>query len=160
MLPGIFIVFQDAGVAARNTGSEGAAMSRIIATFSVLSGKLHPDQTTSILSFVPDHSVLNGTDRNPPRPVPEAFGWYVTVAPVGGGTVDDALSLLLARLRPIHTQFPKLCESDPDVQVKFHVSVTPYSEDVSLYFRAASITAVAKFGVASTSSSSLRKQPS
>jgi len=121
-------------------------MSRITATLSVLSDKVRPDQITSILSFTPDHSVLKGADRNPPRPVPKAFGWYVTLAQQDDSTVDEVLSLLLKRLGALYSRVQKLYETDPDVQIKFHVSVAPYSESVSLYFRAETINGVSKFG--------------
>jgi Domain of unknown function (DUF4279) len=121
-------------------------MSRITATLSVLSDKIQPDQITSILSFTPDHFVLKGSDRIPPRPVPRVFGWYVTSTQQSESTVDEVLSVLLRRLGTLYNRIQKLSDTDPDVQVKFLVSVAPYSEKVSLYFQAETISDVSKFG--------------
>lgn len=121
-------------------------MTRITATLSVLSDKVRPDQITSILSFTPDHTVLKGSDRNPPRPVPKAFGWYVTSVQSGEGTVDETLSFLLKRLDKLYLGIRNISDIDPSIQITFHVSVTPYSDGVSLYFREETINGVSRFG--------------
>jgi len=110
------------------------------------SDQVHPDQITAILSFTPDHTVLKGADRDPPRPVPKSFGWYVTSMQQGGGTVDGVLSLLLKRPGLLYGKLQSLYEADPDVRVEFHVSVVPPAEKISLYFRPETINGLSKFG--------------
>lgn len=121
-------------------------MSRLTVTFSVLSGRIRPDQITSILSFTPDHSVLKGNYRNPPRSVPKAYGWYVTCKSRDDSTADEVLAFLLKRLGDVYSRIPRLLEIDPDIRVIFHVAIAPYSENVPLYFRAETVTGVSRFG--------------
>jgi len=121
-------------------------MTRITATLSVLSDRVRPDQTTVILGLAPDHSVLKGSDRTPPRAMPELYGWYVTIVSSDDSTVDEVLSALLERLDTLHERIPKLREADPHLQVRFQVAVTPYSTDVSLYVDADTVASVARFG--------------
>jgi hypothetical protein len=121
-------------------------MSRITATLSVVSDRIRPDQITSLLSFTPDHSVLKGDDRTPPRSVPKSYGWYVTSRSEVDATADGVLSSLLKRVGAVYDRIASLLEEDPDIRVTFHVAIVPYSENVSLYFRAETITCVSKFG--------------
>lgn len=121
-------------------------MSRITATLSVLSEQIRPDQMTSILSFTPDHSVLKGIERNPPRPLPKAFGWYVASTQIANSTVDDVLSSLLKRLGTLHRRIRRLYEIDPDLEVRFQISIAPYSEDIVLHFRAKTVSGLSRFG--------------
>ncbi len=121
-------------------------MSRITAMLSVLSDRIRPDRITSILSFTPDHSVLKGDDRNPPRSVPKAYGWYVTSKSEDDSTADEVLSFLLKRLGVVYSRIPNLLEDDPDIRVIFHVAIAPYSENVPLYFCAETVNGVSKFG--------------
>jgi hypothetical protein len=121
-------------------------MSRLTVTLSVLSDRIRPDEITSILSFTPDHCVLKGDHRNPPRSVPKAYGWYVTSKARDDSTADEVLTFLLKRLGDVYSRIPTLLEADPDIRVIFHVAIAPYSENVSLYFRAETVTDVSKFG--------------
>jgi hypothetical protein len=121
-------------------------MSRITATLSVLSSRIHPDRITSLLCFTPDRSVLKGEDRNPPRSVPKAYGWYVTSKSEDDDTAGGVLTVLLKRLGKVHHRIASLSECDPDVRVAFHAAIAPYSENVSLFLSAETISGVSKFG--------------
>jgi hypothetical protein len=118
-------------------------MSCITATFSILSDNVLPDDITTLLSFTPDDTVLKGSYRNPPRPVPGLFGWHVTCVLEGEPTVDEALSTLLERLEPLATNLSKLRAIDPGVQVQFNLAIRALPQETPLLFPKEIIGAVA-----------------
>ena len=121
-------------------------MTRVTATFSVQSDRIKPDQITTGLAFVPDHTVMKGADRVPPRPVPKSYGWYVMSSLHDGNTVDEVISDLLNRLGNLHDQLNALRNTHPNIKAEFRVAVGSRPEKVTLYLAADTVGRLAKFG--------------
>ena len=121
-------------------------MTRVTATFSIQSDRIKPDQITKDLTYFPDHTVMKGAGRIPPRPVPRSYGWYVTSSLRDDSTVNEVLSDLLNRLGDLYNQLNKLRDAHPNIMVEFRVAVGSRPEKVTLYLAADTVGRLAKFG--------------
>jgi len=121
-------------------------MNRVTATFSILSKMIHPDRISELLLLSPDNSVLRGVDRNPPRSHPNAFGWYVYCVETNKVNVSETLSILLDRIEVSADKIYNIRNVDPDIEIKFSLSVAPFSADVSLYIENEIIKKISRLG--------------
>jgi hypothetical protein len=99
---------------------------------------------SEILSAVPDRTVLRGVDRDPPRRVPDAYGWHVTCSDVGQAPVEKTLVILLNRISAFSKKIISLKDVDQNLDVRITISISPYDEDISLFFSAETIVGIAK----------------
>jgi hypothetical protein len=121
-------------------------MTRVTATFSFWSKILRPEVVSEMLFAVPDRIVLRGADRDFPRAVPDAFGWHITCCDTGQLLIEDTLIKLLARVADFSGNIPNVKRFDPSLDIKISVSISPYNNDISLFFSAKTIVNIAELG--------------
>jgi hypothetical protein len=120
-------------------------MTRITATFSVWSKHLQPEIISGILSMVPDRTVLRGVDRVPPRQAPDAYGWHLTCRDEDELLAEKTLLKLLDRLRGVEDRFVSLQQADENLDVRIILSVSPFDENISLFFSVETLGLMSKF---------------
>ena len=121
-------------------------MARVTTTFSLWSKTLHPERMSEMLSAVPDRSVLRGIDRDPLRSVPDAYGWHVTCSDVGQVLVEKTLIDSLKRTSAFSDKIINLKNIDHNLDIRISISITPYEEDISLFFSADTAINIVKLG--------------
>lgn len=120
-------------------------MAHVQATFSVWSSALKPDEISQILAFVPDHAVLKGADRIPPRGSPLAYGWHINCCDTDEVLIENTVIKLLDRISPLLSNIKMLHQKDSKISLRFVVIVTPYSKELSLYFSEETINRISNF---------------
>jgi len=83
-----------------------------------------PDKITSILDFVPDHTVDKGCNFIPPRPVPKLFGWYVKCYDDYIFDVETVQKYIFNKIEPIGRHLAALRLIDSDLKILFRLVIT------------------------------------
>lgn len=121
-------------------------MARVTVTFSLWSKTLRPERMTEILSAAPDRSVERGLDRDPPRPVPDAYGWHVTSREIGQPLVENTLVNLLDRISTFSDDLVQLRNVDANLDVRISITIAPYEENMSLFLSYTTVEQIGKLG--------------
>ena len=95
----------------------------ITATFSLWSASLTHRTITAALGASPDDFAVKGADRSPPRKMPLAHGWHLSVERTVDGDVGLALASLLERVNPIKSGIQKLLIDDKTLDVRTTISI-------------------------------------
>lgn len=119
-------------------------MVNITATFSIWSKLIRPDRISKLLSVEPDRAVLRGAERDPPRPVPEAYGWHLSCRDQDELLIENTLVKLLARVRGLQDRLPDLFALDADLYTSVTLSISPYQNNLSLLLSSTTIEDLAK----------------
>jgi len=78
--------------------------------------------------------------------VPDGYGWHIGCRDLEEGMVENTVKKLLARICDFSSNLSKLRQLDPNVDVKLLVGITPYEDDIVLFFSPTTIANIASTG--------------
>ena len=121
-------------------------MTSIRCSFCVFSTILLPDRITQLLGVRPDHTVMAGKTRTPPRLTPKANGWYLECKATNTRDAEALLQELVNRALPTKPGLAELRRQDRSARVACSMAITPFSHDVPLFFSAGLVKQISELG--------------
>ena len=117
-------------------------MSKLLLSLAVRTSELNAAQVTEVLGCAPDHSVVKGSSRTSPTPLPPDHGWFLDRDEHDGYDPVTLLEELLDRASGLPSKLRALRLLDPSTEVTVHISITPFSASIPFYFPLEAIKAL------------------
>jgi hypothetical protein len=121
-------------------------MRTIEASFSIWSSTMTPETVTSIVTATPDRVSVRGADRSPPRGLPKAHGWHITLNEKNEMFIENTLSRLIAKIVLMRDKIDLLRSADPSIELRFSLILSPSSDEFSLYISNSIIRNISDIG--------------
>lgn len=118
----------------------------VVASFSVWSRKLVPSEIANILLAVAERETMKGTDRVPPRNLPDAHGWHIVQESRGATHAENCLTSLLDRVVAFQSRLTLLRAADPNCSLKITIQISRARLDQSISLSEDMLSLLASLG--------------
>jgi hypothetical protein len=115
-------------------------------TLQIASKSMSLLELATIMGYSGAHLVTKGTERTPPRQLPDANLWSGSSELVDVWDADQVVVRCLEKYRDAADRMRLVRKADPEAKCTLHLGLRPYRRDFALFFERETVQRLADLG--------------